>query len=161
MKAVVRRPTVLPPLLGTTFECPVLGFSRACAARISTKCRHQVSTVFTDGRTHVVCMLPPHQSNGVLRAVDVEGMALRHPGERVVCIDHHAALVCEGGGVYSVFRLPAAQGSVRSDGSFAADRSGEPGVWIKDVVHGAGDRDGQSRVSAPLHVIGALVGHRH
>eukprot|EP00041_Stephanoeca_diplocostata_P031777 m.999207 g.999207 ORF g.999207 m.999207 type:complete len:236 (+) comp24026_c0_seq25:681-1388(+) len=101
------------------------------------------------------------QSNGVLRAVDVEGMALRHPGERVVCIDHHAALVCEGGGVYSVFRLPAAQGSVRSDGSFAADRSGEPGVWIKDVVHGAGDRDGQSRVSAPLHVIGALVGHRH
>lgn len=76
------------------------------------------------------------QSNGVLRAVDVEGMALRHPGERVVGIDHHAALVCEGDGAYSVFKLPAAQGSVLSDGSFSADHSGTPGVWIKDVVDG-------------------------
>ena len=37
------------------------------------------------------------QSNGVLRAVDFDGMLRRHNGETGVCIDHFAALVVEVG----------------------------------------------------------------
>merc|ERR1712194_406610 len=69
-------------------------------------------------------------------------MVLRHPGETAICIDHWAALVVEGDS-FRVLQLDAidgtgydGKGSVGADGSFLADRSGEPGIWRKTVVDG-------------------------
>jgi dipeptidase E len=82
-------------------------------------------------------MCPHHdkvQSNGVLRAIDFDGMMLRHPGERGICIDHYAALVCEGEN-YRVLSLPGRPGSVL-DGKFSPEQKGAPGMWQKDVIEG-------------------------
>ena len=75
------------------------------------------------------------QSNGVLRATDFDGMMLRHPGERGICIDHYAALVVEDG-KYRTLGVPDRPGSVLADGSYSAAREGSPGVWRKEVVDG-------------------------
>eukprot|EP00927_Polykrikos_kofoidii_P072277 TRINITY_DN68411_c0_g1_i1.p1 TRINITY_DN68411_c0_g1~~TRINITY_DN68411_c0_g1_i1.p1 ORF type:complete len:359 (-),score=65.35 TRINITY_DN68411_c0_g1_i1:185-1261(-) len=75
------------------------------------------------------------QSNGVLRAVDFDSMLLRHPGERGLGIDHCAALVIEGA-CYRVFALDDEPGSVLADGAFSPERSGRPGIWLKEVVDG-------------------------
>ena len=72
------------------------------------------------------------QSNGVLRAHDLDAMLLRHPNERAICIDHFAALVVEAGR-YRVLSLANQPGSVSGDEQFLADRSGRPGVWVKEA----------------------------
>jgi len=51
------------------------------------------------------------QSNGVLRAVDAAEMLLRHKGERMLCVDHWAALKVEGQGKFSVLCLPGKERS--------------------------------------------------
>ena len=70
------------------------------------------------------------QSNGVLRMTDFDGMMGRHGGERGITIDHWAALKFDGE-EYSVVPLSGKGGSVK-DGSWVSDRSGVPGVWIKE-----------------------------
>ncbi len=69
------------------------------------------------------------QSNGVLRAVDAAEMLKRHRGERMLCVDHWAALKVEGGGKFSVLSLPGKQRSPEVGG-------GEPRVAIIDVTEG-------------------------
>ena len=44
-----------------------------------------------------------------------------------MCIDHWAALVLEGEAL-SVCAVPEKEGSVCADGTFSAERAGEPGV---------------------------------
>jgi dipeptidase E len=96
-----------------------------------------------DGLGLLPGLLCPHhdkvQSNGVLRAHDLDAMLLRHAGERAVCIDHFAALVVDGER-YRIVSLEGQPGSVldaadgaAADAQFAADRSGRPGVWLKEV----------------------------
>jgi dipeptidase E len=76
------------------------------------------------------------QSNGVLRAIDFEGMMKRHPSERGICIDHWAGLVVDGND-YKVLRCDGKEGSVASDGTFKpSDDGGLPGCWMRDVVDG-------------------------
>ena len=99
-------------------------------------------------------LLCPHhdkvQSNGILRAHDLDAMLLRHGGERAICIDHFAALVVDreqyrivslDGQPGSVLDAPAVAASAAADGTgscaqFAADRSGRAGVWLKEAVDG-------------------------
>lgn len=78
------------------------------------------------------------QSNGVLRAHDLDAMLVGvAPNERAVCIDHWAALVIENG-TYKVLAVPGQPGSVGEGADvsaaplFLADRTGRPGVWIKE-----------------------------
>lgn len=81
-------------------------------------------------------LICPHhdrvQSNGVARAVDIDTMLLRHPGEQGICIDHFAALAIEGDS-YRVFALDGENGSVMPDGTLSRDRGGKPGVWLKSA----------------------------
>ena len=73
------------------------------------------------------------QSNGVLRAVDFDGMLRRHNGETGVCIDHFAALVVDGAD-YSILSLDGKPGTAL-EGRDAPDFSGAgtPWVWLKRV----------------------------
>lgn len=89
-------------------------------------------------------LLCPHhdmvQSNGVLRSDDFDSMLLRHEGERGIGIDHWAALVCEGER-YRIVYHDDRPGSVVVDDvtgetRFCPDRTGSPGVWVKEVVNG-------------------------
>lgn len=80
------------------------------------------------------------QSNGVLRSDDFDTMLLRHDGERGIGIDHWAALCIEGER-YRVISPEDRPGSVVVDEvtgetRFCPDRTGRPGVWIKEVVGG-------------------------
>ena len=56
-------------------------------------------------------LICPHydkvQSNGVLRAVDMDGMLRRHSGERGLGLDHFAVLICAGDGSYRI--VPAGE----------------------------------------------------
>lgn len=86
-------------------------------------------------------LICPHhdrtQSNGVLRATDFDRMLLRHPRERALCLDHHAALLVADG-EYRVLALDGAAGSLLPGGGFAAGATGGvPAVWLKRVVDGA------------------------
>ena len=90
-------------------------------------------------------MCPHHdriQSNGLLRAHDLDHMLLQHhAGEVGIGIDHWAALVVDGNDSYRVVSLDGKPGSVlrrEEDGSvsFSPDSQGVPGVWIKHVVDG-------------------------
>ena len=85
-------------------------------------------------------LICPHhdrvQSNGVPRAEDFDKMMLRHPGEYGIAVDHWAALVLDGKGGYRVYSIPDKPGSVRADGTFVADGTGTPGVWLKEVEAG-------------------------
>jgi dipeptidase E len=74
------------------------------------------------------------QSNGVLRATDFDRMMRRHPGERGIAVDHWAALVLDGQGGYRVHSISGKPGSVGAGGVFVADGSGDPGIWLKEVV---------------------------
>lgn len=106
------------------------------------------------------------QSNGVLRAHDFDEMLLhKHPGEVGIGIDHWAALVVDRAqDSYRVVSLEGKPGSVvyhhnssttddhddfdddkdskaatitgSSIGSFSADGTGVPGVWLKQVKQG-------------------------
>ena len=89
-------------------------------------------------------LLCPHhdmvQSNGVLRSDDFDGTLLRHNGERGIGIDHWCSLVVEGE-KYRVVYHEDRPGSVVVDDvtgetCFCPDRTGHPGVWIKEVVDG-------------------------
>eukprot|EP00562_Extubocellulus_spinifer_P003455 CAMPEP_0178488990 /NCGR_PEP_ID=MMETSP0696-20121128/10145_1 /TAXON_ID=265572 /ORGANISM="Extubocellulus spinifer, Strain CCMP396" /LENGTH=395 /DNA_ID=CAMNT_0020116777 /DNA_START=409 /DNA_END=1596 /DNA_ORIENTATION=- len=89
-------------------------------------------------------LLCPHhdmvQSNGVLRSDDFDGMLLRHRGERGIGIDHWCSLIVEGGR-YRVVYHDDRPGSVVVDDAtgetcFCPERTGHPGVWIKEVVDG-------------------------
>lgn len=84
-------------------------------------------------------LLTPHydkvQSNGILRAVDSDKMILKHSGERLIGIDHWAALIVNNGN-FKVLSLDDKEGSVLKNGCFSPERKGVPGVWIKDVVDG-------------------------
>jgi len=84
-------------------------------------------------------LLTPHydkvQSNGILRAVDSDKMILKHSGERLIGIDHWAALIVNNGN-FEVLSLDDKEGSVLKNGCFSPERKGVPGVWIKDVVDG-------------------------
>ena len=73
------------------------------------------------------------QSNGVLRAVDFDGMLRRHDGETGVCIDHFAALVVDGAD-YSILSLEGKPGTALA-GHEAPDFSGTgaPWIWLKRV----------------------------
>lgn len=77
------------------------------------------------------------QSNGKLRADDVDTMMLRHAGETGVCIDHFAALVVDAAD-YSILSLEGKLGTALA-GSDAPDftGSGAPWIWTKRVVGGA------------------------
>jgi hypothetical protein len=87
------------------------------------------------------------QSNGVLRAYDMDEMILRHPTEVGICIDHNAAFQINGN-EYKVLYPKVSEedvdiidpaflvGSVSPDGTFDPDRTGLPGCWIKHVVDG-------------------------
>jgi dipeptidase E len=79
------------------------------------------------------------QSNGVLRADDLDEMMMRHKGERAICIDHWAALVVDGA-EYRVVSVPNKPGSVHPvTKEWCRDASGVPGVWIKEVVNDSGN----------------------
>ena len=73
------------------------------------------------------------QSNGVLRAVDFDGMLRRHNGETGVCIDHFAALVVDGAD-YSILSLEGKPGTAL-EGCDIPDftGSGAPWIWLKRV----------------------------
>lgn len=99
-------------------------------------------------------LLCPHhdrvQSNGVLRAVDFDGMLQRHRGERGVAIDHWAALVVNEE-TFSVVSLEGKEGSGKAsigaggDKQYVADGTGVPSVWIKEIkepAQGNGDDEG-------------------
>ena len=75
------------------------------------------------------------QSNGVLRAVDYDGMLRRHNGETGVCIDHFAALVVDGAD-YSILSLDGKPGTALADRDAAPDftGAGAPWIWLKRVV---------------------------
>jgi len=75
------------------------------------------------------------QSNGLLRAHDLEIMLRRHPGEVGILIDHYCALIIDGNN-YEVMPLPGKIGSVMADQSFSPSRDGFPGIWKKEVVEG-------------------------
>mmetsp|Transcript_5902 Transcript_5902/g.7449 ORF Transcript_5902/g.7449 Transcript_5902/m.7449 type:complete len:434 (+) Transcript_5902:60-1361(+) len=80
------------------------------------------------------------QSNGVPRSDDFDEMLLRHDGERGICIDHWAALLIKGG-EYRIVCCENRPGSVvidrgTSETKFCPDRTGKPGVWIKECVNG-------------------------
>jgi dipeptidase E len=75
------------------------------------------------------------QSNGVLRAVDVEAMMKRHPGEVGLTIDHWAALRVEGGN-YTVISTPGKPGSVLPQAEFSPGQKGVPGVWTLSIKDG-------------------------
>mgnify|MGYP002824038456 FL=1 len=74
------------------------------------------------------------QSNGVLRAVDYDGMLRRHNGETGVCIDHFAALVVDGAD-YSILSLEGKPGTALADRDAPADftGAGAPWIWLKRV----------------------------
>ena len=99
----------------------------------------------------IIC---PHadkvQSNGLLRILDFDDMLLRHRGERGICIDHFAALVVDGDD-FSVLSVADKPGSLAADGTRVTDRSGRPGVWIKDV-----EEDG-TITTAPAPLEGKLA----
>jgi len=61
--------------------------------------------------------------------MDAAEMLKRHRGERMLCVDHWAALKVEGGGKFSVLSLPGKQRSPEVGG-------GEPRVAIIDVTEG-------------------------
>jgi dipeptidase E len=74
------------------------------------------------------------QSNGVLRAVDVDGMLRRHNGETGVCIDHFAALVVDGAD-YSILSLEGKPGTALDGRDSTPDftGAGAPWIWLKRV----------------------------
>lgn len=84
-------------------------------------------------------LVSPHhdrvQSNGVLRADDFDRLLLENPGELGIGIDHWAALVVDGMD-YHVLSLKDREGSILNGTDFCTDGSGEPGIWIKEVVNG-------------------------
>ena len=95
-------------------------------------------------------LLCPHhdmvQSNGLLRADDFDSMLLRHRGERGIGIDHWAAL-CVEGDRYRVLSIPGKPGSVLAVDGHAGeekapcpDRTGVPGIWIKEASAAGGVR---------------------
>jgi hypothetical protein len=104
-----------------------------------------------DGLGFIPGLCCPHhdriQSNGVLRAYDMDEMILRHPTEVGICIDHNAAFQINGN-EYKVLYPKVTEddvetidpvflvGSVSPDGTFDPDRTGLPGCWIKRVVDG-------------------------
>ena len=90
------------------------------------------------------------QSNGVLRAVDFDGMLRRHNGETGVCIDHFAALVVDGAD-YSILSLEGKPGTAlegRDTPVFTG--AGTPWVWIKRV-------EGEAVVATRLEPRGRLA----
>lgn len=84
-------------------------------------------------------LICPHhdrvQSNGVLRATDFDRILLRTPDELGIAIDHWAALVIDGE-QYRVMSFDEKGGSVKNGDEFVTDGSGNPGIWIKEVVDG-------------------------
>lgn len=88
------------------------------------------------------------QSNGLLRADDFNKMVAQNPAvgetpsligfERGIGIDHYAALVMAGDGLYTVIQI-GDQGSMLEDGTFTPDRSGKPAVWMIE----AEEKEGQ------------------
>ena len=90
------------------------------------------------------------QSNGVLRAVDFDGMLRRHNGETGVCIDHFSALVVDGAD-YEVLSLEGKPGTALAGHEAPAfTGTGAPWIWIKRVV-------GESVVATRLAPRGRLA----
>ena len=108
-----------------------------------------------DGLGFIPGLCCPHhdriQSNGVLRAYDMDEMILRHPTEVGICIDHNAAFQINGNEykvlypkvttdeediVETIIDPVFLVGSVSPDGTFDPDRTGIPGCWIKHIVDG-------------------------
>ena len=84
-------------------------------------------------------IVSPHhdrtQSNGLYRGDDFDRCLLTTPGEVGIGIDHWAGLIVDGPD-YEVFSFLEKDGSVGPNGEFCKDGSGQPGVWIKNVVDG-------------------------
>ena len=106
-----------------------------------------------DGLGFIPGLCCPHhdriQSNGVLRAYDMDEMILRHPTEVGICIDHNAAFQINGNEYKVLYPKVTTDeedietidpvflvGSVSPDGTFDPDRTGIPGCWIKHIVGG-------------------------
>ena len=106
------------------------------------------SYIRVPGLNFLPALCCPHydmvQSNGMLRADDFDTMLLRHAGERGIGIDHWAALCIEGER-YRIISHEDRPGSVVIDEItdeqlFCPDRTGNPGVWLLEVVDNSVER---------------------